>query len=58
MDFFIAERTDIKWTLDLLKIELLNFEKLLKDLTMNLFFFLPKNTREMNKRGINTRNYF
>ena len=58
MDFFIAERTDIKWTLDLLKIELLNFEKLLKDFTMNLFFFLPKNTREMNTRGINTRNYF
>ena len=42
MDFFIAERTDIKWTLDLLKIELLNFEKLLKDLTMNFFFFFQK----------------
>ena len=42
LDFFIAESADIKWTLDLLKIELLNLEKLLKDLTMNLFFFLPK----------------
>ena len=42
LDFFIAESADIKWTLDLLKIEQLNLEKLLKDLTMNLFFFLPK----------------
>ena len=42
LDFFIAESRDIKWTLDVLKIELLNFEKLLKDLTMNLFFFLKK----------------
>ena len=46
LDFFIAESADIKWTLDLLKTELLNFEKLFKDLTMNLFFFLPKKHKE------------
>ena len=51
MDFFIAERTDIKWTLDLLKIELLNFEKLLKDLTMNLFFFFQKTQGKWIQEG-------
>ena len=51
MDFFIAERTDIKWTLDLLKIELLNFEKLLKDLTMNFFFFFQKTQGKWIQEG-------